>query len=61
MRKEKVTDYNTYYASILSIEKDQGKINASNFLSYISELIIKNSETIEMKVLSGRVIINEKK
>ncbi|WP_026561602.1 hypothetical protein [Bacillus sp. J37] len=59
MKNEKFTDYNTHYASILAIEKDHGKINASDFLSYISELIVKHSETIEMKVISGRVIINE--
>ncbi|NRD77384.1 hypothetical protein HPT25_07710 [Bacillus sp. BRMEA1] len=59
MKKENSTDYNAHYASILSLEKEQGKINASDFLDYFSELIIKHSKTLEIKILNERAITNE--
>lgn len=52
MKRENSTDYNTHYESILSIKKDQGKINASDFIHYISELIVKHSVTIGKNFLN---------
>ncbi|NRG34422.1 hypothetical protein [Niallia circulans] len=59
MKKEKTYDYNAHYDSIFATEKDQAIINAADFLGYFSELIIKNSKTLETKIINGRVIVNE--
>ncbi|MTT31091.1 MULTISPECIES: hypothetical protein [Bacillaceae] len=58
MKKEISSDYNSYYDSFL-IEKDQAEINASDFLYYISELIIKHSKTLEKKLMNGESVVNE--
>lgn len=40
-------DYNAHYDSLLVTKEDTGKIKASDFLHYFSELIIKYSNDIE--------------
>ena len=51
MKNKDFLDYNAYYESILSTEEDEGKLNASDFIDYFSELIIKHSVTLEEKFL----------
>lgn len=52
MKNKNELNYNEHYESILSIEKDQGKINAYDFINFFSELVIKHSATIENKTIS---------
>lgn len=47
MRKSPDLDFTAHYESILSLEKDSGKIKAADFLNCISDLILKYSKTIE--------------
>ncbi|SET23915.1 MULTISPECIES: hypothetical protein [Bacillaceae] len=54
MKKENKFDYNAHYESILAIEEDSGKIKASDFLEFLSDLIIKYSNDLEMKLLQGK-------
>lgn len=51
MKNKDLLDYNAYYETILSPEDDEGKLNASDFIDYFSELIIKHSATLEKKIL----------
>lgn len=51
MKNRDLLDYNAYYESILSTEDSEGTLNASDFVNYFSELIIKHSTTLEMKML----------
>lgn len=51
MKNKDLLNYNAYYETILSPEDDERKLNASDFIDYFSELIIKHSATLEKKFL----------
>lgn len=54
MKKDTFLDYNSYFESILTLEKEPQEIKATQFLHFLSDLVLKYKTNIETSYLHKR-------
>lgn len=54
MKKDTSLDYNSYFESILTLEKEPQEIKATQFLHFLSDLVLKYKTNIETSCLHKR-------